>query len=193
MNTRSRILIAISALLLLGIYTAPIWQIRLSAPQYPEGLGLLIHHNTITGQSPNDLKNINGLNHYIGMKEIVPDMVPALKIIPVAIIFYVVFGLVVAATGSVRLGWIWMVLILIGLSAAFIDYFMWGYDYGHNLSPDAAIQVPGMTYQPPLIGTKQLLNMNAGSWPHWGTAYAVAAIVLGLGTLWSNRKKGAVA
>jgi len=190
MSTRSRIIIAISALLLLGIYTAPIWQIRLSAPQYPEGLGLLIHHNTITGHSPNDLKNINGLNHYIGMKEIVPDMVPALKIIPVAILFYVIFGLVVAFTGSVRLGWIWLILIFIGLSAAFVDYFMWGYDYGHNLNPEAAIQVPGMTYQPPLIGTKQLLNMNAGSWPHWGAAYAMGSILLAFSVLWSNRTKG---
>src|SRR5690606_38946855 len=107
--------------------------------------------------------------------------------------FYVLFGLVVAATGSVRLGWIWMALILIGLSEAFIEYIMWGYDYGLNLTPDAAIQVPGMTYQPPLIGTKQLLNMNAGSWPHWGTAYAAVSILLGLGVLWMNRKKGAAA
>src|SRR5690606_16687867 len=101
-----------------GVYLVPIWQIQLQAPQYPEGIGLLIHHNTITGNKPQDLRNINGLNHYIGMKSIEPDMVPALKIIPYAIIFYVIFGLVVAVTGSVKLGWIWLTLIIAGLLAA---------------------------------------------------------------------------
>ena len=45
---------------------------------------------------------------------------------------------------------------------------MWGYDYGHNLDPKAAIQVPGLSYQPPLIGHKQLLNFDAYSYPDSG-------------------------
>lgn len=188
MNAKQRILIAISAILLLGVYVQPIWQIRLDAPQYPEGIGLLIHHNTITGLKPNDLKNINGLNHYIGMKSIEPDMVPALKIIPYAILFYIVVGLIVAITGSPKLGWLWLLLIFVGLVFAFIDYYSWGYDYGHNLSPDAAIKVPGLTYQPPIIGTKQLLNMKAGSWPHWGSAFVILSLALSSFTLWTSRK-----
>jgi len=189
MSVTRRILIALSALLLLGVYLVPIWQIQLQAPQYPEGIGLLIHHNTITGNRPQDLRNINGLNHYIGMKSIEPDMVPALKIIPYAIIFYVIFGLVVAATGSVKLGWIWIALIMAGLIAAFVDFYLWGYDYGHNLDPNAAIKVPGLTYQPPLIGSKQLLNMRATSMPHWGSAIVGISFIIAVSTLWTKKTK----
>ena len=49
-----------------------------------------------------------------------------------------------------------------------IDFWRWDYNYGHNLNPDAAIIVPGMAYQPPLIGYKQLLNFGAYSIPDIG-------------------------
>ena len=60
----SRILLMLSGVLLLFIIKVPIWRIELNAPQYPEGLGLLIHADGIKG----DVEIINGLNHYIGMK-----------------------------------------------------------------------------------------------------------------------------
>ena len=50
----------------------------------------------------------------------------------------------------------------------FIDFYHWTYVYGHNLSPDAPIKVPGMAYQPPIIGEKTLLNFDALSQPHYG-------------------------
>jgi copper chaperone NosL len=49
-----------------------------------------------------------------------------------------------------------------------IDFYRWNYEYGHNLDPNAAIKVPGMAYQPPLIGYKQLLNFGAYSIPDIG-------------------------
>jgi hypothetical protein len=70
----------------------------------------------------------------------------------------IVLGLGAAATGSVKLVITWLVLmVLIGI-VGFVDFYMWGYDYGHNLNPNAAIKVPGMSYQPPLFGCKQLLK-----------------------------------
>ncbi len=51
---------------------------------------------------------------------------------------------------------------------AMADFWKWEYNYGHNLNPDAAIIVPGMSYQPPLIGFKQLLNFGAYSIPDIG-------------------------
>ncbi len=47
------------------------------------------------------------------------------------------------------------VLAAVGL----YDFYMWEYDYGHNLNPHAAIKIPGMAYQPPLIGSKMLLTL----------------------------------
>ena len=49
-----------------------------------------------------------------------------------------------------------------------VDFWKWEYNYGHTLNPDAAIIVPGMSYQPPLIGFKQLLNFGAYSIPDIG-------------------------
>ena len=46
------------------------------------GLGMLIGVSTIEGMSPNDLQNINGLNHYIGMAAIEPESIPELQIMP---------------------------------------------------------------------------------------------------------------
>ena len=67
MTRMSRVLTGVAALLLLVLFVTPLWRIDLLAPQYPEGLGMLIRVNTVTGVKPNDLENINGLNHYIGM------------------------------------------------------------------------------------------------------------------------------
>ena len=68
MNTKSKILVIIGALCLILTFLFPLWYIDLEAPQYPEGIGLDIWINKITGHNPHDLANINGLNHYIGMK-----------------------------------------------------------------------------------------------------------------------------
>jgi len=61
------------------------------------------------------------------------------------------------------------------------DFWRWERDYGHNLDfQHAIIKVPGMTYQPPLIGSKQLLNFTATSWPATGSILLGVAFVLGL-------------
>ena len=71
-------------------------------------------------------------------------------------------------------------LILFGLFGilGFVDFYRWTYVYGHNLSPDAPIKVPGMAYQPPIIGYKQLLNFDAYSQPDFGGYLLVVAGVL---------------
>lgn len=61
---------------------------------------------------------------------------------------------------------------------AAIDFYRWNYEYGHNLNPNAAIVVPGMAYQPPLIGYKQLLNFGAYSIPDIGGWMMIAAGLL---------------
>ena len=67
--------------------------------------------------------------------------------------------------------------------AALVDFYLWGYDYGHNLDPNAAIVVPGMAYQPPVIGTKQLLNFTAFSGPDIGGWIFIAAGGIAMGAL----------
>ncbi len=161
MSLLSRSIIAIASLALLASYFFPIWRIDLSAPQYPEGLSLYIWFNKLSG----DVDIINGLNHYIGMKHINPAMFPELSFLEYIIAFFIVFGLITAITGSRKLLLANIIITLIGAVAAITDFYQWGYDYGHNLDPKAAIQVPGFSYQPPVIGHKQLLNFDAYSYP----------------------------
>jgi copper chaperone NosL len=183
--TISRVLVAMAALLLVALYFVPLWQIALGAPQYPEGLGMRIWINTIAGVKPHDLTNINALNHYIGMRPIEPDVIPELRFMPWILGGLIVAGLVVAISGSRRLLWGWLAS-LVGLAAAgLVDFWRWGYDYGHNLDEvTAVIKVPGMSYQPPVIGTKQLLNFTATSLPDVGAWLALVAFGLGATALW---------
>jgi hypothetical protein len=178
MTRLSRILVAAASLLLVGMFVFPIWRIELVAPQYPEGLGMLIRIDTIEGLKENDLANINGLNHYIGMKRIVPESIAELRLMPWLVGALVVAGLAVAAWGRRRALYAWVAAFAALAVAGLVDFWRWEYDYGHDLSPDAIIKVPGMSYQPPLIGSKQLLNFVATSWPAPGGWMAFAAVAL---------------
>ncbi|HEY7614781.1 MAG TPA: nitrous oxide reductase accessory protein NosL [Gemmatimonadales bacterium] len=193
MRASSRILLAVAALALLAIYLVPLWRIDLHAPQYPEGLGLRIWVNQITGVKPNDLNSINGLNHYIGMHEISPDDIPELRLMPWMLGGLVGLGLLVAAVGRRGPLVAWLLLLFFGAVAGLVDFWMWGYRYGHELDEHAAIKVPGMSYQPPVIGTKQLLNFEAAAWPEMGAWIALAVFAVGVWVLVRERRRMLVA
>jgi copper chaperone NosL len=178
MKPATRIALAAAALLLALAYVAPLWHIGLDAPQYPEGIGMFVWIDTITGQKPNDLHNINGLNHYIGMKAIVPDAIAELKLMPRIVAGLMAFGLLASIIGRRSLLYGWTALFAVVALAGLVDFWYWGYDYGHDLDPTAAIKVPGLSYQPPILGSKQLLNFTAHSWPGpggWAIAIALLA------------------
>ncbi len=176
----SRIVIAVSALLMVSAYFVPLWQILMWAPQYPEGLEMKIWINTLSG----DVKIISALNHYIGMKHIEVSMFPEFTYMIYIVGFIIAFGLLTAILAKRAILWAYLILILAAGIGALTDFYLWGYDYGHNLDPKAPIVVPGMAYQPPLIGTKQLLNFTAFSGPDIGgwiflvAGVAVASILV---------------
>ncbi len=185
----SRWLVAVAALLMVSAYFVPLWQILMWAPQYPEGLEMDIWINTITG----DVKVISALNHYIGMKHIEVEMFPEFSYMVYIVGFLIGFGLLAALINRRFMLWAFCLLLIGTGIAALVDFWLWGYDYGHNLDPTAAINIPGMTYQPPLIGTKQLLNFTAFSGPDLGGWIFMASGVLVIGSLvieiYSSRKK----
>lgn len=167
---------AFAAIILAGIYLFPIWSISLEAPQYPEGIGLNIWINKIEGKAAHDLQNINGLNHYIGMKEITPESIRELKIMPLVIGFMIAAGIMIAIFGNRKWVMAWLLTFVVLAMVGLVDFYLWEYDYGHNLDPNAAIKIPGMSYQPPLIGSKQLLNFYAVSLPHIGFFFALISM-----------------
>jgi copper chaperone NosL len=196
MKKFSRVIIIIAAIALSSSYYLPLWTIDLDAPQYPEGLGIEIWINKIQGQNPNDLNKINNLNHYIGMKKIKPESIKELKIMPWIMRTILLFGIIVGITGRRRLLMVWLILFVIVAAAGLVDFYLWGYDYGHNLDMEhAIIKVPGMSYQPPLIGSKNLLNFKATSLPGAGGWIAICSFFAAL-AVWiieyRNQRKGTV-
>lgn len=175
----TRIAIVVSALLMVSAYYVPLWQILMWAPQYPEGLEMKIWINTLSG----DVRIISALNHYIGMKHIEVEMFPEFKYMIYIVGFLIGIGLLTALVNKRFMLIMYASLILASGIGALVDFYVWGYDYGHNLDPTAPIVVPGMSYQPPLIGTKQLLNFTAFSGPDIGGWIFLAAGILAFGAL----------
>ena len=177
----TRVITALAALLLALTYFFPLWRISLTAPQYPEGLGMYIWTHTILGSHAGDLNNINDLNHYIGMKkESPPESIRELKIMPWVMRGMMLLGLAVAWRGTRRLLLVWLLLFGALALGGLVDFYLWGYDYGHHLdTAHAIIKVPGMSYQPPLIGAKKLLNFRAISLPGIGGWVAVGVFLTG--------------
>ena len=135
--------------------------------------------NTLSG----DVKIISALNHYIGMRIIEPSMFSGIQL-------YDLYRRSHHRHWPARCA-----LEPVGRVDHFLCYdrcrryrcpcrlWLWGYDYGHNLNPDAAIKIEGMSYQPPLIGTKVLLNFAAfsgpdiGGWVFMGVALLMAILL----------------
>ncbi len=174
MGIISRIMLVICALALVAVLFVPIWRIELNAPQYPEGLKLLIFVNKLGG----NIDIVNGLNHYIGMKTLHTGDFIEFTVLPYIIIFFVAVCMLAGILAKRKwLNLLFILFLCFGV-IAMVDFWRWEYNYGHHLNPDAAIIVPGMAYQPPLIGYKQLLNFGAYSVPDMG-----GWIFVGVGSL----------
>ncbi len=157
-------IIFISGILLVVVLFVPLWQIELAAPQYPEGLVLKMYPDKIAG----NVDIINGLNHYIGMKTLHTKDFIEFTILPYIVVFFALLCFTVAFLKKPKwLTGLFTLFVIFGI-VAMVDFWRWEYAYGHDLNPEAPIQVPGMAYQPPLIGYKQLLNFGAYSVPDIG-------------------------
>lgn len=180
LSKASTIAMWVASIAILGVFVFPLWKISLLAPQYPQGLGIDIWIHRIEGATPYDLQNINGLNHYIGMKAIVPDSIPELRYMK---FFAAGLAGLAAVVALVRRRWAllaWTVLALVLAGAGMYDFYKWEYAYGHDLNPDAAIKITGMSYQPPMFGTKQLLNFTTTAYPGVGGLLAMLGVGLGV-------------
>ncbi len=163
-TSANRIILLVCSLALVAVIFLPIWRIELDAAQYPEGLELQIYSNKLAG----NVEIINGLNHYIGMKTLHADDFIEFTVLPYIIGFFAFSFLIVTISGKRK--WVYVLFaafLLFGI-VAMVDFYRWLYNYGHDLDPNAPIIVPGMAYQPPLIGFKQLLNFGAFSIPDIG-------------------------
>ena len=187
---RAGIIMIIGSSLLLGLFVFPMWNIRLGAPQYPEPLGIDIYVNGLQGESEFDLQNIDGLNHYIGMKILPkPDEMWEFSVFPRVVAAMVAIGIIIGILGvmgkaSPILYLLWFIVMGILGALGIYDFNLWLIDYGSDLDPNAILKLLDengnpMVYNPPLIGHKKLLNFDAYSYPRLG------GILLGVGMLFS--------
>lgn len=171
---------------LVTLWFFPMWRIDLAAPQYPEGIYMQIWINNITGK----VDVVNGLNHYIGMHTIHKEDFKEFLYLPITLISFFGTGILILLWNK-KLGYyIWTGCFLVFATVSMYDFWKWEYDYGHNLNPDAPIKVPGMVYQPPLIGYKKMLNFEALSQPDIGGWFFILAGIILLGTCFYEWKKG---
>ncbi len=178
----------VAALALLSLFVFPMWRITLLAPQYPDGVTMYIHINKLGGDSPGTLQNVNILNHYVGMKKIEPEAIPELQYFPYIVIGLVILGVLAGLSNRPKLFLAWGILMVVVSLLGLYDFYLWEYDYGHNLSDTAPIKVEGQYYQPPLIGTAKILNFTAISMPHTSGWIAGMAIVLSFVAAWLGFK-----
>ncbi|WP_345273975.1 hypothetical protein [Flaviramulus aquimarinus] len=176
---RSNIIMFFAAILPLGLFLFPLWKITLEAPQYPIPLGMYIHINDFSDVHPHDIKNINLMNHYVGMKYI-PEAIPEFRIFPLGIIITTLIGLIIAFKGNYKWFLFWFILMAVLSAAGLYDFYLWEHNYGHDLDPKAIMKFTNpdgsvMGFQPPLFGSKDILNFRAHSYPRFG------ALFLGLG------------
>lgn len=176
LNVRSRVLLVIAAALLSLTYVLPLWNMTMFAPQYPDGLRLDIYgFKLVGGNNGQDAKEINLLNHYIGMRELTAENFTEFKWIPFVIGAMALLCLRAAFIG--KGSYLVDVTVLYGYFAAFS---LWSfahklYSYGHELSPTAAVKV--QPFMPPMFGYRKIANFEIYSYPA-AASYTMAAAML---------------
>jgi len=171
----SRILMIIGAVLPLLLFLLPMWNISLEAPQYPIPIGINIYIDHFEGDQEGDIQNFDLMNHYVGMAKL-PTELKEFEIFPKVIIAVSILGLIFAFISKKPLYLAWFIIMVILGCVGIYDFYLWLYEYGHNLDPKAAINILD-SYQPPIFGTKEILNFTVRSYP------SIGSIFLGIGIL----------
>ena len=188
-DIRSRLLILVGALLLLPTFYLPLWNMTLYSNQFPDGLVLNIYsHKLEGGKSANrdDLKEINSLNHYIGMRALKEDDFTEFKWIP-----FVIGGTMLLALRAIVLGRMSKLVDLLVMFTYFGLFSLWTfyhklYLYGHELDPTAAVKVPPFT--PPMFGHTTMANFEVYSFPDIGSYFMAAFPLMLVAAMWLSRR-----
>jgi copper chaperone NosL len=166
LTLKSRILILIAVLVLVPSFFFPLWNMSFYSNQYTDGLVLHIYSYQLEGgKTPNrdDLREINSLNHYIGMRPLLESDFSEFTWVPLVIGLLMILALRAMVIGKMS-----NLVDVFVLFTYFGAFSMWSfyhrlYMYGHNLDPTASIKVQPFT--PPFFGSKQIANFMVNSFP----------------------------
>ncbi len=148
--------------LLAATLLVPLWKMELVAPQYPEGLVMRAYGYRFQEDPSSyydDVREINGLNHYIGMKPIEP--VTEMQLFIPGVVATILGAIAVSCVAWKR-GW-FRSLIVAGfwfMPVFFVaDLQYWLYNYGHTMDEHAALNTGSFT--PKVIGTTKVWNFHS--------------------------------
>jgi len=182
-----RALVLLAALSLLPTFVQPLYTMTMFAPQYPDGLRLQIYsYKLVGGNGGQDITEINVLNHYIGMRDLVSEDFGEFKWMPFVIgAFSLLFARTLVMGKMTHLVDSLVLFIYFGAFALWsFGYKMW--TYGHNLAPTAAVKVD--PFMPPMFGYKQLANFEVYSYPALGSyCLGLSALFLILAFIFAAR------
>jgi hypothetical protein len=170
-------------MLIVGANFLPLWNLTMFAPQYREGLSLDIYsHALAAGHNGQDIKEINLLNHYIGMRDLATEDFTEFKWMP-----FVLGGMALIYLRAVVLGTVKELLDAVVVFFYFGAFSLWSfgyklYRYGHDLSPTAAVKVPG--FMPPMFGSQQIANFEVYSYPKAGSYLLFGVGLLLISAFW---------
>ena len=189
LNLWSRLLLIAAAISIGAALFFPLWKMHLVAPQYSDGLDLLIYSYKIQGGGleGQHLVEINNLNHYIGMKPIEQADFHEMKWMP--FVFGLIMILILRAVVFGLMGNLVDLFVLYSYFGVFSIGSFWYrlYEYGHNLDPKAAVKIQPFT--PLLIGTKQIANFRESSYPMLGAYLLTFSVLLIVIAAWLSRKE----
>jgi hypothetical protein len=189
---RSRILVGVAAALLLPSFLFPLYQMTLFSNQFPDGLVLKIYSYKLEGgqtQNRDDLREINTLNHYIGMRPLLDSDFSEFKWLPFGIGAFVLLALRAITFGKMS-----KLVDLVVLFLYFALFSLWSfghrlYQYGHVLDPTAPVKVAPFT--PPLFGTQQIANFTVNNFPGPASYLIAASLLLMMVALMMSARKTA--
>jgi len=177
------LLFAIAAILLVASLLQPYWRMTLHAPQYPKGLTVLAYVNHLEG----DVKEIDGLNHYIGMRPL--DEAATFER-SISLIGIGVLALLILAAIYVHSRWAALLALPALLMPALflLDLQYWLANFGQNLDPKAPLSSSIKPFIPPVLGEGKIAQFRTVAEPELGLWLAcVASIVILIG-LWFHRR-----
>jgi hypothetical protein len=169
-NVQARVALILAVLSIPLVFQFPLWTMSFQSNQYPDPLRMRIYIDHLEGQKTDirdDLREINSLNHYIGMRPLMESDFAEFLWLPFAMGFFALIVLRSVVFGNLRdLVDIVVLFVYFSLFSAWTFYRRL-YEYGHNLDPEAAIKVEPFT--PPFFGRVQIANFWVESFPGGGS------------------------
>jgi len=177
------VLLLIAALLLVISIFLPYWKMTLHAPQYPEGLHVTAHLNQLSG----DVQEIDGLNHYIGMRPL-GEAAQLERSLAIGMVGTVALLLVAAI--FIHNWWAALLALPAVLFPPFFlgDLYYWLSRFGHNLDPRAPLSGAIEPFTPPVLGSGKVGQFETVATPGAGLIVATVAAVVVLVALYFHRR-----